>query len=79
LKLPPLTQALQQIVDQSFSWQDSGTAVIVTLLILYFGIRGHYTLRVPIWTELRILMLGAVLGFLCDSYTRVVFTAQAWV
>ncbi len=73
LKLPPLTQALQQIVDQSFSWQDSGTAVIVTLLILYFGIRGHYTLRVPIWTELRTLMLGAILGFLCDSYTKVVF------
>jgi len=72
-KLPSLSQALQQIMDQSFGWQDSGTGLIVVLLILYLGTRGHYTLRVPIWTELRALMLSAALGFLCDSYIRVAF------
>jgi len=71
--LPSLNQGLQQIVDQSFSWQDSGAALIVALLVLYFGVRGHYTLRVPIWTELRALVLGAALGFLCDGYIRIAF------
>jgi Undecaprenyl-phosphate galactose phosphotransferase WbaP len=70
--LPSSGRALQQITDQGFSWQGWGTILIVALLVLYFGIRGHYTSRVPIWTELRGLFLGVILGFLCDGYIRVV-------
>ncbi len=69
---PPPDQTLQQIADQGLNWQGWGTILVVTLLILYFAVRGHYTSRIPIWTELRGLVLGVILGFLCDSYIRVV-------
>ncbi len=72
VELPVLTDTLQQIADRSFSWQGWGTVLILTMLVSYFAARGHYTSRVPIWTELRGLILGAALGFLCDSYIRVV-------
>ncbi len=71
-ELPLVNNALQHIASQAFNWQGWGTILIVTLLVIYFAARGHYTARVPIWTELRGLILGATLGFLCDSYIRVV-------
>ena len=70
-------RGLQQIADQDFSWQGWGTILIVSMLLLYFSARGHYTLRVPVWTELRGIVLGVALGFLCDSYIRSVVYGAA--
>ncbi len=72
VELPPLNRAVQQIANQGFNWHGWGTILVVTLLVTYFGACGHYTSRVPIWTELRGLVMGVVIGFLCDSYIRVV-------
>ena len=66
-----LDRALGQIPSQGFSWHGWGSILVAGLLVGYFGCRGHYTLRVPIWTELRGLAAGVAIGFLCDSYIRV--------
>ncbi len=68
----PLERALGQIPSQGFGWHGWGSVLVASLLVAYFGCRGHYTLRVPIWTELRGLAAGVAIGFLCDSYIRVI-------
>ena len=72
VELPPLDRALRQISNQGLNWHGWGTILVVTMLVIYFGARGHYTARVPVWTELRGLAAGVTIGFLCDSYIRVV-------
>ena len=67
-----LGQVLRQIPIQGFGWHGWGSLLVAGLLVAYFGCRGHYTLRVPIWTELRGLAAGLAIGFLCDSYIRVI-------
>ena len=68
----PLDHAFGQIPNQGFAWHGWGSILVAGLLVVYFGCRGHYTLRVPIWTELRGLSAGVATGFLCDSYIRVI-------
>lgn len=72
VELQPLERSLCQIADQGFNWHGWGTLLVVSLLVIYFAVRGHYTSRVPVWTELRDLLIGVAVGFLCDSYIRVV-------
>ncbi len=72
VELPPLDRALRQIANQGYSWHGWGTVLVVLGLVTYFGARGHYTSRVPTWTEFRGLATGVAIGFLCDSYIRVV-------
>ncbi len=67
-----LDLVLRQIPTQGFGWHGWGSLLVAGLLVAYFGCRGHYTLRVPIWTELRSLAAGLAIGFLCDSYIRVI-------
>jgi len=72
IELQPLEQSLNQIANQGINWHGWGTILVIGLLLIYFAIRGHYTSRIPIWTELRSLMIGAAMGFFCDGYIRVV-------
>ena len=72
VEMRTLSGALQQAAEQGFIRQGWSTVLVMLLLAAYFGIRGHYTARVPIWTELRVLVFGAMVGFLCDSYAQVV-------
>ncbi len=68
----PLDRVLRQVMSQGFAWRGWGSVLVAGLLVAYFGCRGHYTFRVPIWTELRGLATGVATGFLCDSYIRVI-------
>jgi len=72
IERPSLDHMLQQVASQGFNWHGWGSILVGALLVAYFGARGHYTLRVPIWTELRALATGVAIGFLCDSYIRIV-------
>lgn len=69
---PSLNGLIHKFLDQNLNWQSCGTLLIALLLTVYFGVRGHYNSRVPIWTELRDVVLGVAFGFFCDSYVSVV-------
>jgi UDP-galactose-lipid carrier transferase len=65
-------RSLQQFTSQGINWHGWGTILVVALLVMYFAIRGHYTSRLQIWTELGGLLSGVAIGFFCDSYIRIV-------
>ena len=72
MEWPSLDMVAREFLDRNINWQNCGTLLIALLLTVYFGTRGHYNARVPIWTELRDVVLGAAVCFFCDSYIAVV-------
>ena len=68
--LPPSDRVLYQIANQGAGWQGWSIALIAVLMITFFAVRGHYTSRIPIWTELRGILLGVLFASLCDGYIQ---------
>ena len=77
MEWPSLNNLAREFLDQNLSWQSCGTLLIALLLTVYFGARGHYNARIPIWTELRDVVLGVAFGFFCDSYLWVILHGTA--
>ena len=68
--LPPSDNVLYQIANHGATSQAWSMALIAALMVTFFASRGHYTSRVPIWTELRGVMLGVLFASLCDGYIQ---------
>ena len=74
--LSPVEQVFREFSDQGLNWHGWGTVLVLTVLITYFSTHGHYTTRLPAWTELRALVLGTLVAMLCDSFIRIVVYGQ---
>jgi Undecaprenyl-phosphate galactose phosphotransferase WbaP len=68
---PPMLRAVERVEQYGMKWSGWGTLLVLALLLAYFAVRGHYTLRLPFWLELKGLVLGSLLAFLADGLTRV--------
>ncbi|MBV8095886.1 MAG: undecaprenyl-phosphate galactose phosphotransferase WbaP [Acetobacteraceae bacterium] len=71
VRLSPLERAYQQIVSTGVNWPGWATLLVLTVLLTHFGSRGHYTNRIPFWTELHGVVTGVFIAFLCDCFIRV--------
>ena len=68
---PPLLTDIDKLDQYGVRWSGWGTAAALALLLCYFAIRGHYTLRLPFWLELKGLIVGSLLALIADMLVRV--------
>ncbi len=67
----PAERALWGIRHHGFSWHGWGTFLVLICLVCHFGARGHYTSRIPFWTELGDIIHSTVIAFAADGVITV--------
>ena len=67
---PPVLRAVERAGQYGVNWSGWGTLLVLGLLVIYFAVRGHYTLRLPLWLELKGVVLGCLMAFLADGLIR---------
>jgi UDP-galactose-lipid carrier transferase len=67
----PYTRALTNLTSLGASWHGWGTLLVLVSLLGYFGGRGHYTTRVPSWTQLGDVVIAALVALACDTFLTV--------
>lgn len=71
VRSPVLLRAVEDAKEYGFNWSGWGTLLVLVLLLTYFGARGHYTLRLPSWLELKGVVTGVLFAFVADGCIRV--------
>lgn len=67
----PLNRAIENVSEQGAAWHGWGTLLVLVSLIGHFGGRGHYTSRVPFWTQLGDVMMATAVALACDTFLTV--------
>jgi Undecaprenyl-phosphate galactose phosphotransferase WbaP len=65
---PPHERAYTQIMETGALWHGWGTLLVLSALIAYFGGQGHYTRRIPFWSELGAVIRGTAVALICDGF-----------
>ena len=53
------------------AWHGWGSLLVLVSLLGYFGGRGHYTSRVPFWTQLGDVVMGTAVALACDTFLTI--------
>jgi Undecaprenyl-phosphate galactose phosphotransferase WbaP len=67
----PFDRAIENLTSMGAAWHGWGTLLVVVSLLGYFGGRGHYTSRVPFWTQLGDIMMGTAVALACDIFLTI--------
>jgi undecaprenyl-phosphate galactose phosphotransferase len=67
----PYTRAVTNVTSLGASWHGWGTLLVLVSLLVYFGGRGHYTTRVPSWTQLGDVVIATLVALACDTFLTV--------
>jgi Undecaprenyl-phosphate galactose phosphotransferase WbaP len=67
----PLNRAIENLAQLGTAWHGWGTLLVLVSLLGYFGGRGHYTSRVPFWTQLGDVVMGTAVALACDIFLTV--------
>ncbi len=67
----PLNRAIENLTELGAAWHGWGTLLVLVSLLGYFGGRGHYTSRVPFWTQLGDVMMGMAVALACDIFLTI--------
>src|SRR6476646_9858217 len=67
----PLNRAIENLAEPGTAWHGWGTLLVLVSLLGYFGGRGHYTSRVPFWTQLGDVVMGTAVALACDIFLTV--------
>jgi Undecaprenyl-phosphate galactose phosphotransferase WbaP len=65
---------LTQVAAAGHGW---GSVLVLLGLIGFFGGRGHYTSRVPFWTQLRGVVMATAAALACDTFLIVAVYDQS--
>ncbi len=68
---PPYLRALENLTAMGAGWHGWGTFLVLVSLLGYFGGRGHYTTRVPAWTQLGDIVIATTVAFACDIFLTI--------
>jgi Undecaprenyl-phosphate galactose phosphotransferase WbaP len=68
---PPYTRAMENLTTLGAQWHGWGTALVLVSLLGYFGGRGHYTSRVPSWTQLSDVVGATAVALACDIFLTI--------
>ena len=74
--LSPYTRAVSNLTSLGASWHGWGTLLVLVTLLGYFGGRGHYTTRVPSWTQLGDVVIATLVALACDTFLTVAMYQQ---
>jgi undecaprenyl-phosphate galactose phosphotransferase len=64
----PLNRAIENLAELGTAWHGWGSLLVLVSLLGYFGGRGHYTSRVPFWTQLGDVVMGTAVALACDIF-----------
>ena len=68
---PPYTRAMENLTILGAHWHGWGTALVLVSLLGIFGGRGHYTSRVPSWTQLSDVVGATAVALACDIFLTI--------
>lgn len=72
----PAIRALNHLTTLGAAWHGWGTLLVLVSLLGYFGGRGHYTTRVPSWTQLGDVVTATLIALSCDTFLSVAIYNQ---
>ncbi len=72
----PLERAIEHASALGTGWHGWGTLLVLVSLLCYLSGRGHYTSRVPFWTQMEDVLLGAAVALACDTFITVAVYRQ---
>lgn len=72
----PFARAIDNVSTLGSAWQGWGTLLVLASLLCYLSARGHYTSRVPFWTQMEDVLLGTAVALSCDTFIRVAVYGQ---
>ena len=64
----PLERAIDNLTRLGTAWHGWGSLLVLVSLLGFFGGRGHYTSRVPFWTQLGDVVIGTAIALACDIF-----------
>jgi len=67
----PAERALWGIRHLGLSWHGWATFLVLVCLVCHFAARGHYTSRIPFWSELGGIIRGTLVAFVADGVITV--------
>ncbi len=67
---PPMLRAVEQVDRYGLHWSGWSTFSVLILLAVYFEMTGHYTGRLPLWLELKGLVIGTLVALMLDAVIR---------
>lgn len=70
-QLSPLERALMHLSNRPGAWHGWGTLLVFISALLWFSSRGHYTSRVPFWTQAGDAAMGAAIGLASDTFITI--------
>jgi len=67
----PYTRAIENLTTLGAGWHGWGSLLVLVSLLSYFGARGHYTTRVPSWTQLSDTVIATAVALACDMFLTI--------
>ena len=67
----PYHRAIANVANMGAGWHGWGTLLVLVSLLSYFGGRGHYTSRVPSWTQLGDVVIATIVALACDIFLTI--------
>ena len=71
LAYSPYIRAFENVASLGTAWHGWGTFLVLVSLLSYLGGRGHYTVRVPFWTQLGDVAVGTAVALSCDTFLTI--------
>jgi UDP-galactose-lipid carrier transferase len=75
-ELPVYARALENLTTLGAQWHGWGSALVLVCLLSFFGGRGHYTSRVPSWTQLSDVVVACAVALACDIFLTIAIYHQ---
>jgi Undecaprenyl-phosphate galactose phosphotransferase WbaP len=70
-QLSPYARAIGNLRALGMAWHGWGSLLVCVCLLSYFGGRGHYTSRVPTWTQVVDVVVATAVAQACDVFLTV--------
>ena len=67
----PYIRAFENVARMGTAWHGWGTFLVLVSFLGYLGGRGHYTVRVPSWTQLGDVAVGTAVALACDTFLTI--------
>lgn len=67
----PLARAVENVSALGAGWHGWGTFLVLVSFLCYLGSRGHYTTRVPFWSQAQDVILGSTVALAADAFITV--------
>jgi lipopolysaccharide/colanic/teichoic acid biosynthesis glycosyltransferase len=74
--MSPYQRAIMNVTVLGAGWHGWGTLLVLVSLLSYFGGRGHYTSRVPSWTQFGDVAIATIIALACDIFISIAIYQQ---